>query len=356
AGSTTQNQGFAWTAEAGYDIVKDWAWRPELPVSLKGVARIEHSSPVFRSLGSGYGSNFRQNIGTIDLKVGPSTLQTKIIRRYDNVGADHAYLRNMLDTWDVNANVPLDQFVKAWEGKKEAPASVSANETEEAKAARIKETELANKPNSNWPALTYQRKVVRGFGDAAFIPTGYTANDLPVVHVLEQALGLRWVYESVQFGLKRARIAQDNKQAGHETEDVTDNKWGYSLDYKASDALSFSASHDLSNNQRYFTNVVADQFQSKVAVTYNLSADTTVLAEVNRTMGRDTTSAFNTLRGYQVQWTTKFKTPKFGSMPETPGQFYFRYIASNGFSASATTAANMPVSYALQFGVTLSIF
>lgn len=356
AGSPTNNQGFAWTAEAGYDIVKDWALRPELPLSLTAAARIEHSSPVFRSLGSGYGSNFRQNIGTVNLKVGPSTLQTKIIRRYDNVGADHAYLRNMLDTWDVNASVPLDQFVKAWEGKKEAPASVNANETEEEKAARVKLTELANKPDPDWPSLTYQRKIVRGFGDAAFIPTGYSATDLPAVHVREQALGLKWVYERIQFGLKRARIAQDNQQVGHETEDVTDNKWGYSIDYKASEALSISASHDLSNNQRYFTNVVADQFQSKVSATYNLTADTTILGEVNRTMARDTTTAFNTLRGYQMQWTTKFKTPTFGSIPETPGQFYVRYIASNGFTGSTTTVSVMPINYALQFGVTFSIF
>lgn len=356
AGSPTANVGLAWTAEAGYDILKDWAWRPDLPITLNTVVRVEHSSPVYRSLGSSFGSNFRQNIGTMNLKVGPSQFQTQIIRRYDNVGADHAYLRNMLDVWSANATIPLDQFVKAWQGKQEAPASVSANESEADKAARLKLAEQANKPNPNWPALTYQRKQVRGFGDAAFIPIGYTANDLPAVDVLEQAVGLRWVYELVQFGVKRARVVQDNKQVGHTNEDVTDNKWGYSVDYKASESLSLSASHDLTNNQRFFTNVVADQFQSKLSATYNLTADTTILGEVNRTMGRDTTTAYNTLRGYQLQWTTKFKTPTFGSMPATPGQFYFRYLASNGFTGSATTTAVMPISYALQFGVTFSIF
>lgn len=356
AGSPTPNYGFAWTAEAGYDILKDWAWRPELPVTLNTVVRIEHSSPVYRSLGSSYGSNFRQNIGTMNLKVGPSTLQTQIIRRYDNVGADHAYLRNMLDVWSANASIPLDQFVKAWQGKQEPPASVSANESEADKAVRLKIAEEANKPNPNWPALTYQRKLARGFGDAGFIPTGYTADDLPSVHVLEQAVGLRWVYEAVQFGIKRARVTQDNKQVGHENEDVADNKWGYSVDYKASEALSLSLSHDLNNNQRYFTNVVADQFQSRLSATYNMTADTTIMGEVNRTMGRDTTNAFNTLRGYQLQLTSKFKTPTFGKIPATPGQFYLRYLASNGFTASATAAAIMPVNYALQFGVTFSIF
>jgi hypothetical protein len=356
AGSPTVNQGYAWTAEVGYDLLKDWAWRPELPVSFNTALRIEHSSPVYRSLGSSFGSNFRQQVGLFNLKVGPSQLQGQIVRRYDNVGADHAYLRNKLDSWSLNGSIPLDQFVKAWQGKQEPPASVSANETDEEKAARTKLAEEANKPNPFWPALTYQRKSVLGYGDLAFIPTGYTSDDLPMVHVLEQAIGLRWAFERAQIGIKRARVEQDNRQVGHETEDVTDNKWGYSLDYKASETLTLGASQDLSNNMRYVSGIVADQFQTKVSATYNMTPDTTILAEVNRTLARDTTTALNNLRGYQVQWTTKFKTPAFGMMTETPGQFYFRYVGSNGFTASSTSAAVTPITYAVQFGVTFSIF
>jgi hypothetical protein len=350
------NQGYAWTGEVGYDILKDYAWRPELPISFNTAFRVEHSSPVYRSLGSSYGSNFRQQAGIFNLKVGPSQVQGQIVRRYDNVGADQAYLRNKLSSWSLNASFPLDQLVKAWQGKPEAPASVSANETEEKKAELAKAAEEAKKPNPYWPALTYQRKSVLGFGDSAFIPTGYGFDDLPMVHVYEQSFGLRWAFERVQLGIKRAHVEQDNRQVGHESEDVTDNKWGYSVDYKASETLTLGASHDLANNLRYQTGVVADQFQTKVSATYNMTPDTTLLAEVNRSLSRDTSTALNMQRGYQVQWTTKFKTPAFGKVGSLPGQFYFRYLGTDGFTGSSTAASTMPVTYAVQFGVTFSIF
>ena len=363
------NKGYAWTAEAGYDIVKDWAVRPDMPVSFNTAVRAEHSSPQYRSLGSPYGANYRQLVGLFNLKTGPGLLQGQVVRRYDNVGEDHLYIRNKLHSWSLNGSYPLDQMVMAWLGKPaaaapsapaQAPVPAAESKPDEAKPADAKTEEAKAetpkveeaKPNPWWPTLTYSRKSVHGFGSPDFIPVGYTIDDLPDVVVNEQAWGLRWSFDKAQFGVKRATINQDNRQIGFTNEGVQDTRWGYALDYKATDNLTVGASHDLSSNLRFVSGVIAEGFQSKLSMNWAATPDSTLLLELNRNMTRDTALAFSVQRGLQVQYTRKFKTPGWGGESGLPSQFYLRLLGANGI----TGAGLSPRSYALQFGVTVSFF
>ena len=399
------NRGYAWTTEAGYDVLKDWAWRPEIPVSFNAGVRLEHSSPVYRSLGSSFGANYHQMAGLFNLKIGPSLVQSQIVRRYDNVGEDRQYIRNRVSSWAVNGSFPLDQLVKAWEGKPAAPAASAAPSTppptaeataaaptaaatpaapsgeaapatqappaapiaaaeptsaaataDAAPAAAAKPADDPSKPNPFWPAFTYSRKSVLGYGDAGFIPTGYTIDDLPKLQVWEQSWGLRWAFERVQLGLKRITVIQDNQQVGFTNADVTDMKWGYSMDLKVTEALTVGASYDLGTNLNYGTSVAADQFQAKIGATYNFNADNALVSEFNRGLSRDSGTTYALQRSFQIQWTSKFKTPALGSVAAMPAQFYLRLMGATGYTAQTSGIPLTPITYAVQFGVTLSVF
>jgi hypothetical protein len=359
AGGTVVNKGMAWTSEIGYDVVKDWALRPEIPVSLNTGVRVEHSSPVYRSLGSSYGSNYHQTAALANLKLGPSAVQAQITRRFDNVDKDAAYIRNKVDSWALNANFPLDQFVKAWIGKPEPPPAPAAVNASDAKpdAAKPETPKVEEpKPNPYWPALTYARKSVLGYGDPAFIPSGYTIADLPRVQVTEQSWGLKWTFERVAWGIKRISVLQDNQQPGFTGEDVKDVKWGYSMDLKVTEALNVGASYDLGNNLRYVSGVVADQLQTKLAATYNITPESAVLGELNRQVSRDTAGALTTQRGMQWQLTHKFKTPALGSFTALPAQLYLRWLAADGYTAQTSGISLKPITSAVQFGMTVAIF
>jgi hypothetical protein len=289
-------------------------------------------------------------------------LQGQVVRRFDNVGADHAYIRNHVSSWSLNGSFPLDQLVFAFMDKPAEPAPAApapAATTEPAPAAQAAPAAppAPPKPNPFWPALTLSRKSVLGYGSTDFIPVGYTADDLPVVHVMEQAWGLRWSFESIQFGVKRATVVQDNRQVGFDQEDVTDVKWGYAVDYKPVEALSIGVSHDLSSNTRLVTGVVADQFQSRIAVSYAITSNSQFSVELNRSLSRDTALALTVQRGVQVQYTHKFKTPPLRAGGNgLPAQFYVRMLGTTGYTGQGLAPALTPRSYALQTGLTLSFF
>jgi TolB-like protein len=353
------DSGNAWTTEIGYQPIKDLEIRPALPVTVGGSVRVEHSSPLYHALGSSFGTNYHQTTGTVDFKLGNNTLQVQDINRFDNVGNDYQYMRNVVSNRTWTGNFPLADFYTALTGLwSSSPAAVATKTTTASEQEAKKEEKQAEppKPSPWWPALTFTRKVNHGYGNPDFIPSGYSLTDLPNMLVREQSWGLKWGFDTVQFGVKRAVVFQDNLQPGVETQDSRDYRWGMSLDWKITDKLNVGYSLDTGSNMSYGTATDAGSVSQRVSSSYTLNELGQISGEFNRNISRSNTVLTDKQDTYQLQWTGNFKAPTVGSFVDRPTQFYLRLVGSRGYTPQNTGTVLKPRIKSVQAGMTISMF
>lgn len=349
--------GNAWTTEVGYQPIKDLEIKPALPLTVGGSYRVEHASPLYHALGSSFGANYQQSTATIDFKLGNNTLQAQDIHRYDNVGNDYRYMRNMVSNRTWTGNFPLADFYSAMTGlfgtSETTTKTATASEQEAKKDEKPAE---AAKPSPWWPALTFTHKVNHGFGNPDFIPSGYAFTDLPNMLVHEQSWGLKWGFDAVQFGIKRSIVVQDNQQPGVETQDSRDRRWGMSVDWKVSDKLNLGYSVDNGSNLNYGTTTDAGSLSHRLSSSYTLAEWGQISGEFNRNVSRSNSVLTDRQDTYQLQWTGNFKAPTFGPFVERPTQFYLRIVGSRGYTPQNTGLVLTPRIMSVQAGMTVSLF
>jgi hypothetical protein len=189
-GAPASTTGDARTGEIGYDLLKDWKYTDQLPISLSIAIRNEFSSPHFRSLGSGYGSNFRLNAQTFTLKAGVLSAQWQATQRYDNVDQNRLYIRNRVGANTFTMSLPIAQFFLENLGSQRsmfrappappapapAPAATAPAAAPEAAVAAAAAPESAAVAAQAAPASAPEPAVAPDPATATPAPTGEPAN------------------------------------------------------------------------------------------------------------------------------------------------------------------------------------
>lgn len=370
-GGFAVSQGSAHTIELGYDPLKGY---PALGSTLDvtTAARLEHSSPNFRSLGSSFVSNYQTTAQVLGLKLGSAQLQLQGIQRFDNVGADRNYLRNRVSAQLFNLNLPPDvlvSFIKLFlkaNVKAAAPDTAAAPSASSPIAgadatapAALPPAVTAAPPISPWiPSFSVSRNVYNGFGDRAFVPDGYTEADLPHVVSTNHALGFNWKFESVSFGWKTMLTGEKNLQLTEQLSSSRNRKQGFDIDWKASADISLGAGYDRGVGERLDDPALKLVAQLRGKASWKINATQDVSLDLNRSRDYDSLATkSNTSRRGQLQWSARHEIPVFGLTRKLPLQTYLRFIASDNYNwTTASINPLTPRTWALQVGGTLSLF
>ena len=347
-GGIKRERGEAYTAEAGYDALKDYDfWGSKLAITTAG--RFEYSSPFYRSLGSNFVSNYQTTSQLIGFALGSAQLQLQGIQRFDNVGADHAYIRNRINARLINLNLPSELVQSAyasWFKAKPDPA------------AKPDAAAATGKPSPWVPSVSFSHNVYDGFGDKKFIPEGFFESDLPHVLSSNSAMGLAWKFETVSAGWKGTLTREKNLQIGEEKTSTRNLRHSFNFDYNPTAALSFGGGYDRGVGERL------DDPALKLAATVSGKAswkidDKNDLAfDFNRSRDYDSINSKNGIsRRAQLQWTSRRDLTLPGLSKPLPVRSYVRALASDNYNWSiGATSVTTPRVWAIQLGFTVSLF
>lgn len=363
-GGIAHNTGHAGTVELGYDFLREWALAGQ-PLSLGLAARREYASPVFRSLGSSFMSNYQLNVEVLTAKWGELQAQAQGLQRLDNVDSDRRYVRNRISAQLFNVNIPASWLVKRWRSFFPLPTPEPVKETgdkekDAAAAKAAKETTAAAAAISPWvPALSLSRNVYNQFADEAFIPDGYTREDLPHVVSTNHALGLDWKFKTVSFSWKSALVGEKNLQFGEDTKSSSKRRHGASVDWKVTKDISLALSSERALGERLDTPIDQINRQNRGKLVWKVSPKDDLSVELQHGKDYDTAGARSTTnKRFQSQWTRRFEMPGPAGKP-LPGQAYLRLVdndATNAARINDLIKLTTPRTTALQCGVTVSLF
>ena len=347
-GGVKQERGQAYTAEAGFDALKDYAiFGSTLSITTAG--RFEYSSPFYRSLGSNFVSNYQTTSQLIGSSLGSAQLQLQGIQRFDNVAADRAYIRNRINARLVNLNLPSDlvqSVVASWFTTKPD----SSAKTTTAAAAR--------KPSAWVPSISFSHNMYDGFGDKKFVPEGFFESDLPHVLSSNSAMGLAWKFEKISAGWRGTLTREKNLQLGEEKTSTRNLRHSFNVDYNPTNALSFGANYDRGVGERL------DDPALKLAATvsgkagWKVNDKNDIAFDVNRSRDYDSINSKNGItRRAQLQWTSRRDLALPGVSKPLPMRSYVRALVSDNYNWSLDTPnANTPRVWAIQLGFTVSLF
>jgi hypothetical protein len=348
-GGIKTERGQAYTAEAGYDVLKDYDFLGnKLAISTAG--RFEYSSPFYRSLGSNFVSNYQTTSQLIAFTLGGAQLQLQGIQRFDNVGADRAYIRNRVNARLINLNLPSDVVHSAytsWFSAKPDPAKKS-----DSPAAS------PEKPSPWIPSISFSHNVYDGFGDKNFIPEGFFEADLPHVVSSNSAMGLSWRFEQVSASWKGTLTRERNRQIGEEKTSTRNLRHSFSVDYNPTAALSFGVGYDRGESERL------DDPTLKLAATisgkasWKIDDKNDVAFDFNRSRDYDSINSKNGInRRAQLQWTSRRDLTLPGLSKALPMRSYVRALVSDNYNWSVGAInVTTPRVWAIQLGFTVSMF
>jgi hypothetical protein len=359
-GGNKKERGQAYTAEAGYDALKGYdVWGNKLAITT--AARFEYSSPFYRSLGSNFVSNYQTTSQLIGLALGSAQLQLQAIQRFDNVGADRAYIRNRINVRLINLNLPSDLVQSAYASWFKAKADSAAKTDSKPDAmpdASSAATAVTKKPSPWIPSISFSHNVYDGFGDKSFVPAGFVESDLPHVLSSNSAMGLAWKFEKVSAGWKGTLTREKNLQIGEEKTSTRNLRHSFSVDYNPTSELSFGAGYDRGVGERL------DDPALKLAATVSSKASwriddkNDVALDVNRSRDYDSINSKNGIsRRAQIQWTSKRDLTLPGLSKPLPMRSYVRGLVSDNYNWSiGATSVATPRVWAVQLGFTVSLF
>ena len=347
-GGIKKERGEAYTAEAGYDALKDYdIFGSKLAITT--AARFEYSSPFYRSLGSNFVSNYQTTSQLIGFALGSAQLQLQGIQRFDNVAADRAYIRNRINARLINLNLPSDLVQSVLASWFTTPADPSAKTTPAA---------ATSKPSPWVPSISFSHNVYDGYGDKKFVPEGFFESDLPHVLSSNSAMGLAWKFEKVSAGWRGTLTREKNLQLGEEKTSTRNLRHSFNVDYNPAAALSFGANYDRGVGERL------DDPALKLAATVSAKAGwkvddkNDIAFDVNRSRDYDSINTKNGItRRAQLQWTSRRDLTFPGLSKALPMRSYVRALVSDNYNWSIGTAnANTPRVWAIQLGFTVSLF
>jgi hypothetical protein len=345
-GGFKKERGEAYTAEAGYDALKDYDFLGS-KLAITTAARLEYSSPFYRSLGSNYVSNYQTTSQLLGFALGSAQLQLQTIQRFDNVGEDKAYIRNRINARLINLNLPSDLVQSAYASLfKAAPDATAPKPAEPAK------------PSPWVPTISFSHNVYDGFGDKGFIPEGFVEADLPHVVSSNSAMGLAWRFEKFSGGWKGTLTREKNLQVGEEKTSSRNLRHSFNADYNPTPSLSFGAGYDRGVGERL------DDPAMKLAATVSGKAswkinDKNDLAfDFNRSRDYDSINTRNAIsRRAQLQWSSRRDLTLPGMSRPFPMRSYVRTIVSDNYNWSiGATSVTTPRIWAIQLGFTVSLF
>jgi hypothetical protein len=345
-GGIKKEQGYAYTAEAGYDLLKDkelWGSR----LAITAAARMEYSSPLFRSLGSNFLSNYQTTSQLLSFALGGAQIQLQGIQRFDNVDADRTYIRNRVQARLVNLNFPADMIASVWRSW----MSASVVSTEEKGAI------VSAKTTSKWvPAFSLSHNFYDAFGDRGFVPEGYSETDLPRLVSSNSALGFNWRFDELSFGWKGTLTRERNRQVGEEKNGSRNLRHGVNADYNLTKNVSLSASYDLGASSRLDELNQARARVSSARASWKINDKNDLSLELNQSRDFDTFNTKSTTnRRAQLQWNTRFEAPLLGLLKPTPIRAYARGLMSENYNWSAGVSPVAPRVWMLQIGFTTSV-
>ncbi len=351
-GGIKRERGEAYTAEAGYDALKDYDFLGS-KLAITTAARFEYSSPFYRSLGSNFVSNYQTTSQLIGFALGSAQLQLQGIQRFDNVGADRAYIRNRINAHLINLNLPSELVQSAYASWFKLKPDLAAKPDAKADA-----NATPSKPSPWVPSISFSHNVYDGFGDKKFIPEGFFESDLPHVLSSNSAIGLAWRFEKVSGGWKGTLTREKNLQIGEEKTSTSNLRHSFNVDYSPTAELSFGAGYDRGVGERL------DDPALKLAATVSGKAswkidDKNDLAfDFNRSRDYDSINSKNGIsRRAQLQWTSRRDLTLPGLSKPLPMRSYVRTLLSDNYNWSiGATSVSTPRVWAIQLGFTVSLF
>ena len=338
-GGIKKDAGHAYTAEAGYDILKDRDFAGS-KLAITTAARLEHSSPFYRSLGASFVSNYQTTSELIGFQLGSAQLQLQGIQRFDNVGADRAYIRNRVDARLINLNLPSDVMYGAYRSWFKSA------------------TDKNDKPSSWIPAFSLSHNVYNGFGDRRFVPEGFTETDLPHVISSNSAMGLAWRFEQISFNWKGTLTRERNLQIGDEKTSTRNVRHSFSLDYNPTPTISFGASLDRGVGERLDDPALKLAAAISARASWKVNDKNDLSFDFNRSRDYDSIYSKNAVsRRAQLQWTSRYDVPVWMMAKPLPLRTYVRALASDNYNwAIGATNVTSPRIWAIQLGGTVSFF
>jgi hypothetical protein len=353
-GGIAQNHGHAYTFESGYDFLKDFAILGK-PLALGASARREFASPMFRSLGSSFLSNYQLNVEVLTAQWGGLQAQLQGLQRLDNVDADKRYVRNRVSAQLFNVNVPADWMAALWREFFPPPKL----EPKKDKDGKVIPTPAPSAPK--WiPIFSLSRNVYNQFADEGFIPEGYGKSDLPHVVSTNHALGLDWKFTDVSVSWKSTLVGEKNLQLGEELQSSSKRRHGGSVEWKVTKAISVGFSSERAVGERLDSPVDQINRQNRAKFSWKIDPKNELSADYSHGKDFDTFgNRSNTAKRLQAQYVRRMTLPIGVGGKELPAQAYLRFIDNDAINA--TRVGNLiqlatPRTMALQCGITISLF
>jgi hypothetical protein len=344
------NRGRAYTVEAGYDLLKNYSLGGQ-PMSIVLAGRREHSSPVFRSLGSSFLSNYPLSAQVMTVQWGSLQAQLQGLQRFDNVDEDRRYVRNRVSAQLFNVMASADWLLNM--ARKIVPVDSATSGSAPATTA----------PNATpfWvPSLSLSRNVYNQFADEGFIPEGYFQADLPKIVSTNHAIGFDWRGSSYSVSWKSGLVGEKNLQTGETLNSSARRRHGLTVDWRLTQSISLSASSERSVGERLDTPIDQINRQNRARVQWRINTNNDVSLEFTRGQDFDTADTRSTTnRRVQAQWTSRFGIPLFFGQKSLPAQFYLRFIDSDAANATrfgGVFSFSRPGTSLFQAGITISLF
>lgn len=353
-GGLAQNRGHARTFEGGYDFLKDLALLGK-PLSLGISGRQEYASPMFRSLGSSFMSNYQLTAEVFTAQWGGLQAQLQGLQRLDNVDADKRYVRNRVSAQLFNVNVPGDWMVALWR-EFFPPPKVEPKKDKDGKVIPA-----AAPAVPKWvPVFSLSRNVYNQFADEGFVPDGYDRTDLPHVVSTNHALGLDWKFTDVSVSWKSTLVGEKNLQLDEESHSSSKRRHSGSVEWKVTKSIAVGLSSERAVGEHLDNPIDQINRQNRAKFSWKIDPKNDLTADYSHGKDFDTAgNRSNTAKRFQAQYVRRMTVPLGIGGKELPAQAFLRFIDND--AVNATRVGNViqlatPRTMALQCGITISLF
>jgi hypothetical protein len=267
----------AYTLEGKYQLLTPGAgtWPVAATLGLKH----EYADPLYKSLGAGYGSDFRATAVSLNASLGVITAQLSANARQDNVAGNRATLTNRLESLQLNLSAPLAQLVGA------STATL-------------------------WPTANVTLSRNRQWGARA--PSALEVTAIPNSVTDAFSVGLGWQGGRWSLSANLGTNTQDNRQVGSETRDVRTLTYGVQSGWRVTDDLTVNAGISPNRSTQSFDGLQRTAWNPNFGIQWNTPWGAQLSSQVNFDRSNDNQTINGTRNwGINNQLTKSFKVPSF---------------------------------------------